>query len=145
MRGLLGSIVALALVVGSSCAATETRSPEVLARTARLAADAFENAEVTATESTPPTFEVVLTKKMPSPGFKFEIDSLTIDEKMRRIVVDVTATRSPGIRPSVMTATRLRIPLGSLEPADYMLEIRTRRDPQARHRWAQAMVIHALP
>ncbi len=102
------------------------------------AADAFKLVKL---DGSPPTFVAEFTQQMPTPGWTFRIDS--VETHGDRIVATLTETRPQGMVVQMIAPGTAKIPLGSLTRGRYVLEIRSRRNPQADHRPAFATVLLA--
>ena len=100
--------------------------------------DAFNPVEL---DGSPPTFVAEFTQQMPTPGWTFRIDS--VETHGDRIVARLTEIRPQGMVVQMIAPGTAKIPLGSLERGRYVLEIRSRRNPQADHRPAYATVLLA--
>ncbi len=92
-------------------------------------------------DGSPPTFVAEFTQQMPTPGWTFRIDS--VETHGDRIVARLTETRPQGMVVQMIAPGTAKIPLGSLKRGRYVLEIRSRRNPEASHRPAFATVILA--
>ena len=125
-----------------ACAAGYTKDPGTRASGLDWARPGFEDARIRVLESDPPQFEVVLTREMPTPGFRFEIDALDVDAGHGRITARVTEVPPDGIVAQVITPAKLRLSLGSIPIGRYVLEIWIRRG-SADHRVAGARVLVA--
>jgi hypothetical protein len=99
----------------------------------RVAEPAFYDPETVADESTPAHPRLRLTRNMPTPGWRFEIDALEIDEAARRVTVEVSEVRPEGLVAQMIAPTVLEIPLETLERGNWFVEIRLRRGPEATH------------
>ncbi|TDI49181.1 MAG: hypothetical protein E2P01_03870 [Acidobacteria bacterium] len=102
------------------------------------AADPFKLVEL---DGSPPTFVAEFTQQMPTPGWTFRIDS--VETHGDRIVARLTEIRPQGMVVQMIAPGTAKIPLGSLERGRYVLEIRSRRNPQADYRPAFATVLLA--
>ena len=103
----------------------------------------FRDAQVVMAKSMPPQFQVNLTRDMPTPGWKFEVDSVEIDGKSGRIVARVTEHAPGGVVSQVIKPTRLSLNLGVLSRGDYLLELWVRRGAGSDYRRLQAIVLVA--
>jgi len=103
----------------------------------------FRDAQVVPAKSMPPQFRVNLTRDMPTPGWKFEVDSVEIDAELGRIVARVTEHAPGGIVSQVIKPTRLDLELGILPRGGYVLEIWVRRGADSDYRRLQAIVLVA--
>lgn len=103
----------------------------------------FYDPQIEVVESDPAQFVVVLYRDMPTPGYRFEIDSLDVDENSGRIVAKITEVPPQGTVPHVITKNVLRLRLGSLRTGRYLLEIWTRRGADGSHYLASAVVLVA--
>ena len=92
-------------------------------------------------DDNPVRFVAEWTQQMPTPGYTFELDTLNIDGD--RIVAELTEIRPTGLVVQVQVPGTAEIPLGVLPPGRYFLEIRSRRDPNGKHRPAFAAVVNA--
>jgi hypothetical protein len=92
-------------------------------------------------DGTPVKFVAEWTQQMPTPGWTFVIDAVDVAED--RIVVKLTEVRPEGMTVQMIAPGTAKIPLGSLKRGLYVLEIRSRRNPQNDHRPAYATVIVA--
>ena len=101
--------------------------------------------EVAVLKSLPPQFEVTLLGEMPTPGFTLEVNSVEVDESSARIRALVTERAPEGVTSQVLTRTKLRLPLGTLAPGTYILELWLRRDPTKPHTLHQALLLTATP
>jgi len=100
--------------------------------------------EVVAEKSLPPKFELVLATEMPTPGWTAAVDAVDTHADERRIVARVTLTRpGDGMHAQVITETKLRIPIGTVEPGPWFLELWTRRGPDTEYAPAWATVLKA--
>jgi hypothetical protein len=134
------AVLPVAMLV--ACAAGYTKDPSRPAAALDWARPTLEGAEIHVLESDPPRFELVLTREMPTPGYRFEIDSLEVDAEAGRIVAKVTDVPPDGMVAQVITPTRLRLSLGTLPVGRYVLEIRTCRGT-GDHRLLGARVLVA--
>ncbi len=80
---------------------------------------------------------------MPTPGWRFEVDSIELDEKAQQIVARVTEIRPTGMLAQVITTTHLVLPLGSIRPGRYVLVVWVRRDTGKPYRLAEALILAA--
>jgi hypothetical protein len=96
---------------------------------------------VTRTEASPERFVAVWTHTMPTPGWTFELDRLSIDGD--RIGIDLTAIRPEGMVAQVEAPGRTTIELGALPRGRYFLEIRLRRGALQDYRPAFAALLDA--
>jgi hypothetical protein len=135
------ALVPLATLV--ACAAGYTKDPGATPAT-RLATPEprFGAPRIEVLESAPPQFEIVLTREMPTPGYRFEIDSLQVDADTGRIVAKVSEIAPEGMVAQVITPAELRLNVGSLPVGDWVLVIWTRRG-NAEHRLAAALALRA--
>ncbi|MCB9880735.1 MAG: hypothetical protein H6832_18290 [Planctomycetes bacterium] len=83
-------------------------------------------------ESNPVQFDLVLTRDMPSPGYKNSIDRIDAP-KDGVIVARMTALPPEGASLTVMEPTQLRFQLGSLEAGDYRFELHSRESKDAEY------------
>ena len=90
-----------------------------------------------------PTFVAEFTQQMPTPGWTFRIDS--VETEGDRIVARITEIRPQGMVVQMIAPGTVKIPLGSFERGRYVLEIRSRRNPEAEHRPTFATVLLARP
>jgi hypothetical protein len=104
---------------------------------------AFYEPQIVMLKSYPPQFQLVLKRKMPTPGWTFQIDEVDVDEAAGRVVARVTETGPDGIVAQVITETQCRIPLGTVAGGDYIVEVWSRRDAGQPHRPVQAFVLSA--
>lgn len=132
----------LAAVVTAGCAAARAGAGP-RANTLILPEAGFSDPEVVVAKSQPPQFQVVLHREMPTPGWRFAVDSVKTDREAGRIRAEVTETGPDGMVAQVITRTPLRIPLGSLEPGSYVLELWLRRGTTGEHRLVHALVLEA--
>ena len=103
----------------------------------------FRNAQVVMAKSKPPQFRVNLTRDMPTPGWKFEIESVEVDAEAGRILVRVTEQAPHGMVAQMIKPTRLSLDLGVLAPGRYVLELWVRRGAKNEYHRLQAMVLVA--
>jgi len=103
----------------------------------------FGSPQIVVLKSMPPQFDLTLVREMPSAGWKLEVDAIDVDADAQRIVARVTEVAPQGMAAQVLTPTWLRLSLGALKPADYVLEIRIRRGTDGEYVLAQALALHA--
>lgn len=94
-------------------------------------------------ESMPPQFVIRGVREMPTPGWKFTLDSVDVDPALGRILVKVTDIAPTGIVPQVITPTPIDLRLGSVPVGRYVVEVRTRRERRRRHALLQAFAVEA--
>ncbi len=98
-----------------------------------VAEPAFHDPEAVAEESVPARLLLRLTREMPTPRWRFEIDALETDEASRRVTVKVTEVRPEAPVAQMIASTVLEIPLGTLERGAWFVEVWLRRGPEAVH------------
>jgi hypothetical protein len=140
---MLKTISLLSVLVFAACPVVVGGGPEEpAAKTLTVVrpetADTFKLVQL---EGTLTEFVAEWTRQMPTPGWTFEIDAVDVVED--RIVVKLTEVRPEGMVVQMLAPGTAKIPLGSLPPGRYVLEIRSRRSPQTDHRPAYATVIVA--
>jgi hypothetical protein len=143
MRSVSRTVALIGVALVASCAAAQGNPPGPRATSLVPEPPAFSDPQVLVATSMPPQFEVVLTREMPTPGFTFAVDSLEVDEQAGRIVARISEVRPQGITTQVITSTPCRLPLGTLAPGRYALEIRLRRGTTGPHVLSQALVLVA--
>ena len=116
-------------------------SPDSPATALRIPEPGFEGARVTVLDAHTPKFVLELTRRMPAPGWSFEIDTIDFDEEHERIVVKVTEKAPGGIVSQVITPAKLQVPLGSPARGRYVLELWSRRGADSEHVVVHAMVV----
>jgi len=99
--------------------------------------------EIVADESEPTEFTLVVEREMPTPGWTFQIDTVEVDPDTPRVTVKLTEAAPGGIVSQVLTPARIEIPLGTIEPGTYFVELWTRRDAGKPHQPGDALVIGA--
>jgi hypothetical protein len=102
-----------------------------------------QGAEVVADESEPTKFTLVVEREMPTPGWTFEIDTIEVDTNAARITVKLTEAAPDGIVAQVLTPGRIEVPLGTIEPGAYFVELWTRREAGKPHQPGHALVVIA--
>jgi len=103
----------------------------------------YQRIRVVAEESKLPRFTLTLTREMPTPGWTIRIDSVDLDRQNRRITVKATEVGPDGITSQVITPTEFQIPLGTVEPGSYFLELWTRRAEERPHQPTHALILIA--
>ncbi len=134
-RALL--VLPLLLAIQPARAGGEPAAPAATSLTV-VRSEAFKLVKL---DGSPPTFVAEFTQQMPTPGWTFRIDS--VETHGDRIVVKLTETRPQGMVVQMIAPGTAKIPLGSLTRGRYVLEIRSRRNPQADHRPAFSTVLLA--
>jgi len=86
-------------------------------------------------------FELQLTRDMPTPGWRFDIESVHVDEG--RIHVELSEGGPEGISAQVITRTRCTIAIGELAPGRYVLELWLPRNGTGDHYPAQVLFLQA--
>jgi hypothetical protein len=104
---------------------------------------AFREPRIMIATSMPPQFEILLDRDMPTPGWTFVVDGVSVDEDGGRLVADVSEIGPEGVVTQIITAMTCRIPLGRLSRGRYVLEIRLRRGAMGPHAPVQAFVLDA--
>jgi hypothetical protein len=102
-----------------------------------------EKVEVVKNDSGAAGFTLVLEKEMPTPGWTFVVDSVETDAAASRLTAKLTEVGPDGIVAQVLTSARIEIPLGSIEPGAYFVEIWTRRNTQGKHQPGLALIVVA--
>jgi len=138
MRMLTGSIVVAGLVVISCSVASGGPASRAWIPETRV-----QGAEVVADESEPTGFTLVVEQEMPTPGWTFQIDIVEVDAESLRVTVKLTEAAPGGIVAQVLTSTRIEIPLGTIEPGAYFVELWTRRDGGKPHQPSHALLMVA--
>ena len=137
----VATLFAIVVLTATSAAAQLTRDA---ASSLRLPnAEESPRVEIRTLRSEPPKFVFEIVREMPTPGWRFEIDTVDFDEANRRIVAKVTEVRPDGMAAQVITDTRLRIPLGSIARGRWFLEVWSRRTSQRGHAPAHAFLLIA--
>lgn len=131
---VLTSLLMLPAVAGS----TEPPATVVV-----LLEPTFAQPQILTATSMPPQFELILTREMPTPRWRFSIDEVKVDEENGRIVARVTEIAPDGVSSQAITPTPCRIPLGRLTRGRYLIELWVRRGTQGSHWLAQALVVIA--
>lgn len=126
-----------------ACAPSGADGPGERATRLTVREPGFSRAEIVVLKSLPPKFELVLQREMPTPGWSFEQDDVEVDAEAGRIVVRLSEIAPKGVVTQVLTLTACRIPLGTLEPGRYVVEIRLRRGSSGRHEPVHALVVEA--
>ncbi len=103
----------------------------------------FSDPEVIIRKSTPPQFEVVFDREMPTPQWKFELDGVDVDPETGRIVAKITELPPDGYVSQVITRHKCRIDLGTVSKGKYVMELWVKRGKDGSHRLAQAFVLNA--
>ena len=144
MQRLMGFAALILLGLAPACAAANAEGPVGSRATSlTIARVAFHDPQVLVAKSMPPQFEIVLTREMPTPGWSFVVDSLTVDETSGRIVAKLSEIGPTETTSQVITPTQCRLQLGTLEPGSYVLEMWRRRGTSGAHALAQALVVIA--
>ena len=112
-----------------------------IATSITLPEPAFRGPVIQRMEGVEPRFELQLTREMPSPGWRFEIESVHVEEG--RIYVEINEVAPDGLVSDVMTKTRCAIPIDALAPGRYSVELWLRRNGKGEHHLAQALVLMA--
>ena len=102
-----------------------------------------ERVEVVMAKSTPHRFTLVVERPMPTPGWRFDVNTIDIEPESSRIMVRVRETGPTGVSSQVITPTRLEIPLGAIPRGRYFLELWTRRADDQPHVPSRAWVLVA--
>ena len=102
-----------------------------------------QDAEVVADESEPTRFTLVVKREMPTPGWTFQIDSIEVDADTARVIVKLTEVAPGGIVAQVLTPARIEVPLSTIEPGAYFVELWIRRGAAKPHQPGHALVIVA--
>ena len=103
----------------------------------------FRDPEIVVAKSTPPRLEIVFVRDMPTPGWKFSVDAVEVDEASSRITARISDIPPDGAVAQMITPTKCRVPLGKLSPGAYALELWVRRGETGPHALKQALVVHA--
>jgi hypothetical protein len=122
------------------CACAGATEPTFSERAA-LKEPAYDDISLSMAKTLPPQFDLMLERRMPSPGWKLEVNSVKIDETERRIVVRATEHRPGGMVATVITPTKMRVSLGKLTPGSYFVEIWVRRSDKGTYRPTAALVL----
>ena len=139
---LLFPLVSVALASPASPVPPEPpRSPA--ATRVWLAGEDLTRVEFAADKSEPPRFTLAFVREMPTPGWTCHVDAVELDAPGRRISVRLTDVGPQGMTAQVITPTRFEVPLGSVAPGSYFVEIWTRRDPGRDHEPTQALIVTA--
>jgi hypothetical protein len=99
--------------------------------------------EIKVLESLPPQFEVVLKKRMPSPGWSLDATDVHVDGDSRTVRVTLTETPPQGMAAQVITPVRVSANLGSLETGRWLLEVWARRGGEGKPRRIHAVILQA--
>ncbi len=134
-RALL--VLPLLLAIQPARAGGEPAAPAATSLTV-VRSEAFKLVKL---DGSPPTFVAEFTQQMPTPGWTFRIDS--VETHGDRIVAKLTEIRPQGMVVQMIAPGTAKIPLGPFTRGRYVLEIRSRRNPQADHRPAFATVLLA--
>jgi hypothetical protein len=102
-----------------------------------------QGAEVVAEESGPTRFTLVVKREMPTPGWTFQIDTVEVDADSQRVTVKLTEAAPVGMVAQVLTPARIEIPLGTIEPGAYFVELWTRREAGKPHGPSHALLMIA--
>ena len=137
-RALLALFLLLAIQPADAGGEPATPAATSLTVVRSEAADPFKLVKL---EGSPPTFVAEFTQQMPTPGWTFRIDS--VETHGDRIVAKLTEIRPQGMVVQMIAPGTAKIPLGPFTRGRYVLEIRSRRNPQADHRPAFATVLLA--
>ena len=140
MRNILWSMSLCTLALA---AAGEPGLSETPATPLTTAEPPFRDPQVMVATSMPPQFDLVLDRDMPTPGWSFVADEISIDLEHGRIVAKISEVAPQGIGAQVITKTECRVPLGNLPRGRYWLELWLRRGAGLPHVPVQALVIHA--
>jgi len=138
MRALTGSMIAVGFLVASWSVTSEAAATKVW-----VAETGVDKVHVVKHDSGAAGFTLVLDKEMPTPGWTFVVDSVEADAAASRLTAKLTEVAPDGIVAQVLTASRIEIPLGSIEPGAYFVEIWTRRDAGGKHKPGLALVVVA--
>ena len=79
---------------------------------------------------------------MPTPGWRITVDEVGRPDGEKRIPVRLTATGPEGPVIQVLTPASVHVPLGSLAPGDYLVDIRLRRG-RGGHERVHALILRA--
>jgi len=138
MNTPLHLLLAAVLTAAVAVAGQNQRATSMNVREAKFYAP-----EIVMLKTMPPQFELALGRDMPTPGWKFVVDAVDIDEAAGRITVRVTEHRPEGMVAQVITPSKLNVSLGTLAPGHYVLEIWSRRSTSAKHTPIQAFILDA--
>ncbi|MHC4732386.1 MAG: hypothetical protein ACYS6Z_17595 [Planctomycetota bacterium] len=127
------------LILGGLAGADAEPEP---AGSGRILTYFFAGAQVETKETCPVHFAVVLTARMPSPGWKLEVDDVAKPDAARRIRIKITGMAPKEPAAQVITPQALRVPLGTLAPGEYLLDLHYRTGA-APYRRAGAFVLEA--
>ena len=130
---LVAGIVAISCSVTSGGPASRMWIPDTRVK----------DAEVVADESKPAKFTLVVNREMPTPGWTFEIDTIEVDADAARVTVKLTEAAPDGIVAQVLTPGRIEVPLGTIEPGAYFVELWIRRQAGKPHQPGHALVVVA--
>ena len=119
-------VLAVLLLSGVGCMALDEARDRGATRLA-VPDPAFRDVRIVPAKSMPPQFRVTLTRDMPTPGWKFEVDEVKVDAESGRIVARITEHAPGGIVSQVIKPTRLDVELGILPRGTYLLELWARR------------------
>ena len=107
------------------------------------AGEELSKVEIAADASAPPRFTLSFVREMPTPGWTCRVDAVELDAPGRRISVRLSDVAPEGMTAQVITPTRFEVPLGSVAPGTYFVEIWTRRDPGREHEPTHALIVKA--
>lgn len=133
------SVVAAFLLL--ACGGAGAQGAKATALT--IAVEPYEDARVLVATSMPPQFELLMTRQMPTPGWRFVVDGVEVDDDAGRVVARVSEIGPTGNVSQVITPTECRVPLGTLAPGRYVLELWRRKGSSSPHVLAQALVVVA--
>jgi hypothetical protein len=104
---------------------------------------AFRDPQVVVATSMPPQFEIVFVRDMPTPGWRFSVDTVDVDEESWRITAKITEVGPTGVNVQMIAPTKCRVPLGKLATGVYSLELWLRQGNTGPYRLAHALVVRA--
>jgi len=132
----------LLVIFAGSCTGAARAADVHPALTLRIVEPTFSDPELREAEGEPGRFALLLRKELPTPGSSFDVN-VEFDHDAKRIRARATEIAPAGITSQVLTSTHLLIPLCSLSPGSWVLELWVRRGTTGEFSLAQAFVLRA--
>jgi hypothetical protein len=131
------------LLMAAACGASGSAEAERPAMSLTVVASSFQNPRILLDKSLPPGFQILFDREMPTPGWRFTVDSVHVDTEIRRIVARLSEIPPSGVTAPGITQTPCRVPLGRLQTGRYILELWSRRGEEGPHGLEQVLVLAA--
>ncbi|MCP3980872.1 MAG: hypothetical protein GY716_16340 [bacterium] len=140
MSSKIGISILAALATACTWAGSDT---ETKATHVERTVSPFEDVRISMRGPKPVRFVLHFVRDMPTPGWTFDIDEVSVDAETKRIVIRATEKRPDGIVVQVISPAEMTVELGALDPGRYVLECWTRRGTERPYGLTDAMVVSA--